>query len=261
MKKTFVSVLVALALMVSTGLAFAGEYSVYGKVESFTWKEYDGSSQILKESGPLYGLGVSSAFTPISQLKVRGKAEILGGQIDYEGQTQAGAPASTNVNHVAVRAEGTVGWQFPVDSGFAIEPSLGLGYRWWIRDINDSDTALGYVERWRSLYARAGVRGDYNYNISKGFTVFAEAGAKLPVYNSMTAELSKFGLSDIDLKPGKKASAFATVGVRYSVFTASVFYEGMRFSKSPAVDISSGLVAFQPESKADTYGINIGVAF
>jgi len=251
--------MVALALMVSTGLAFAGEYSVYGKVESFTWKEYDGSSQILKESGPLYGLGVSSAFNPMSQLKVRGKAEILGGQIDYEGQTQAGAPANTNVNHVAVKVEGTAGWQFPVEKDITVEPFLGLGYRWWIRDLNDSDTALGYVEKWRSLYTKAGVRGDYS--VSKDLSAFAEVGAKLPVYNSMTVELSKFGLSDIDLKPGKKASAFATVGVRYSLFTASVFYEGMRFSKSPMKDIGGGLAVFQPESKANIYGLNVGIAF
>jgi hypothetical protein len=88
MKKTFVSVLAALTFMVSTGLAFAGEYSVYGKVESFTWKEYDGSSQILKESVPLYELGVSSAGEPISQLKARRKDRDTRWSVDYEGQTQ-----------------------------------------------------------------------------------------------------------------------------------------------------------------------------
>jgi hypothetical protein len=40
-----------------------GDMEVYGLMESFTWREFDGGGQILKESGPRFGVGFAYAMS------------------------------------------------------------------------------------------------------------------------------------------------------------------------------------------------------
>ena len=92
--------------------------------------------------------------------------------------------------------------------------------------------------------------------------MFAEAGVKLPVYNENTAYVSSINYGpDITLHPGKQASYFAEIGIKLSRFQASVFYDGLKFSRSSAV--SNGVIvgAYQPKSTADIYGVKIGASF
>jgi hypothetical protein len=138
-------------------------------------------------------------------------------------------------------------------------PLYGVGYRWWLRDINNNDSAPGNLERWRSFYARAGARGDYIF--PGGQRIFTEAGALLPISNRNTADLSIAGPGNPTLKPGRRASLFAEAGLRISKFEAGVFYEGVRFPRSPAVDVGGGVSVVQPESKADIVGVKIGIVF
>jgi hypothetical protein len=86
----------------------------------------------------------------------------------------------------------------------------------------------------------------------------------LPISNKETAEdVGCFlgSCQDVDLEPGKETSYYAEAGVKYMMFKAVIFYEGLRFSESDAEPIGGGFAVLQPESEADIYGINLGWSF
>ena len=258
-------VIVALSMLTITGsmISFStpalaankGDvWDVYLKVESFTWKEFnDNGTQLLKESGPIYGIGFSGKSDTAKALTFKSKGEIFGGSIDYDGQTQAGDPVKTDTNYFGMKVEGDLGWKFMAAEKSSLEPFAGLGWRWWRRDIQSTDTAIGVEELWSSIYARLGIRGDLAF--SDKMKAFAEGGVKLPIYNQ-----NKVDIYAVTLEPGNEASIFAEAGLRWAMLKVSVFYEGMRFSKSDPVS-GSGVIVWQPESRADIYGVNVGVAF
>jgi hypothetical protein len=247
-------------------LAAAEGFYLYGVIESFTWQEFDDSdARLVKESGPLFGIGLAYSHEFEDKLTLTQKGEIFIGSVDYDGQTQTGEPVTSNVGYFGLTLEGDLGRKFKVSRSISLEPFGGLGLRWWLRDIKDGTTstgatAYGYTEGWSTFYGRLGVRGVVDY--PGGTQLFAEAGLKLPLYNENTAYLSDAGLgSDVTLHPGKSTSSFAEAGVQIDKFKAIIFYDGMRFSKSAVVDIGGGLGVYQPKSTADIYGVKIGSSF
>ncbi len=250
---SMLSVISSLGLF-STSANAAAESDVYLKVESFTWKEFDDNgSQLLEESGPIYGLGASAKSDIAELLIFKGKAELFGGSIDYDGQTQAGTPVKTDTNYLGIKIEGDLGWKFMIAEKSSFEPSAGLGLKWWIRDIQSTGSVTGYDEEWTSFYARLGVYGIHSFSDRQ--KVFAEAGVRLPLYNENKADI--FGVT---VKPGKEASFFAEAGLKWAMLKVSIFYEGMRFSKSDPVS-GVGIIVWQPESKADIFGLTVGMVF
>ncbi|GMT48115.1 MAG: hypothetical protein IEMM0007_1681 [bacterium] len=252
-------VVFSLCLFCKPAVAAANNADIYLKTEFFTWKEYDDSgSQLLKESGLISAMGASVRSDITELLVLRGRGELFGGTVDYDGQTQSGTPVKTDTNYAGFKIEGNLGWKFMVAEKSFLEPFAGLGYRWWQRDIQDTLYAAGYEETWWSFYARLGIHG--NHTFSEQLKAFAETGVKLPVSNRNKVDLSVIGLSTVTVEPGNKASVFAEAGLKWTRVKASLFYEGMRFSKSAPVAVSGGQV-WQPESKADMFGINVGMDF
>lgn len=276
--KYIVGMVAALGLFMTSPAFAAGleELYVYPSVQYFTWEELrDDGSRILKESGPLFGAGAAVKVDLYNKsLMLKGKGELFGGQVDYDGQTQTDPnpalselPVKSDVTYIGTKEELDLGWRFNVRR-VSVEPFAGLGHRWWIRDIHDSTAAdktpqrnpvrvSGATETWQTIYTRFGARADYL--ISDDWKLFGEAGAKYPVYNRNTADLQ--GGGDVTIKPGREVSAFAEASLKYRQFRTSLFYEGFRFSKSPVVPIGGNTVVFQPKSESDIFGISLGWAF
>lgn len=248
----------ALGFFCESAVAVTNETDIYFKIESFTWKEYeDGGSQLLKESGPIYGLGASTKLDIIKSLTLKFKSELFGESIEYDGQTWAGTPVKTYTDYFGFKVEGDIGRIFMMTEKSSLEPFAGLGYRWWLRDIQNSSNSIGYEETWWSSYARLGIRS--NHIFSDQLNAFAEAGVKFPMNTENEADLSVLGFSTVTLEPGNETSFFAEAGLKREKLKFSIFYEGMRFSKS---SLDNNYNAFyQPESKADIFGVNIGIVF
>lgn len=260
-KHSFIAAIVfvfGLGLFSEPAIAAATETDIYLKIESFTWKEYDSGSQLLKESGPIYGLGVSAKSDIAKSLTLKAKGELFGGSIDYDGQTQAGTPVKTDTDYFGFKGEVDGGWKIIEKEESSFEPFVGLGVRRWTRDIQSTGSVIGYEETWTSIYARLGIRGDHTY--PNKLKVFAEAAVKLPIDNENEIDWSSFGVGDVTVEPGNKASFFAEAGLKWKKFKSSIFYEGMRFSKSDIVTVS-GISIYQPESEADIFGANVGMSF
>ncbi len=279
--------LLLLAVMLASVPTFARaigleEFYIYPFVEGFVWKEFAGGKQLLKETGPLFGLGAAASIDLHNKaLILKAKSDIFGGQVDYDGQTQSividpstgleiptreSRPVKTNVNYVGLRLEGDIGWRFGA-AETTLEPFAGLGYRWWQRDLQGS-TAIdtngipfpvgGSTEDWQSVYTKFGLR--FDSTINPDTRLFAEAGGKYPFYTSNIS-------NSATIEPKGELSAFAELGLRYKWFRPSLFYEGFRWSASDQVFIgfvpgtSRRLFLFQPESESHIFGLNLGIAF
>ncbi len=253
------------SVSIAARAAFAGDADIYVAFDSFVWKEFDDDgSRLLKESGTLEGVGFSYQKEFSDHMTLNPKVELFGGNVDYYGSTQSGVPVTTTVNYFGVKLEGDLGRKFRMTKPFFLEPFGGLGLRAWSRDIHDAtvqngSSALGYMEEWITVHARLGLRG--GMDISQSTRFFMEGGVKLPLYNVNTAYLSSKGLGpDVTLHPGLQSSLFAEAGMRLNHFMGSVFYDGLRFSRSDNVAVSGGVV-FQPRSTADIVGLKLGIAF
>lgn len=264
--KQIVLLTFCLALLGTPAFAGVEEWYLYPSFQYFTWEEFSGGRRLLKEDGPQFGVGGGVRFDLYRKsllLKVNG--EMFGGEVDYDGQTQSGQPVKTDVIYFGTKLESDIGWRIPLAAG-SVEPFAGLGYRWWLRSIQDS-TAFqpdgtpfpvgGYTEVWHTLYTRLGLRG--NLAVDSDLSLFAEGGGKYPFLNRNMVDFP--GAGHVTIEPEPRWSAFAEIGARYGRFRPTLFYEGFRFGQSPAVPIGGGLALLQPQSDSDIFGINFGWAF
>lgn len=270
-------VALAVAALHARPSAAAGleELTVYPFVQYFTWEEFDrGGQRLLKESGPQYGAGTHVRVDLVGQqLYLQAKAELFGGEVNYDGMTQTNPqnpavseiPVNTDVTYFGTRLEADVAPHF--GSGHAgFEPFAGLGYRWWLRDLQDSVAADrnghlvgvgGYTEEWQTLYTKLGLRAFVAPEGNVRF--FAEGGAKYPLLVENRVDFSDSG--KLTLKPGKEWTPFAEVGARFNRFRASFYYEGFRYSESPPVSIGGGVYVVQPKTDSDIFGVTFGWCF
>jgi hypothetical protein len=228
----------------------------------YTWAENSGGKRLLKETGPLFSAGVSVGALLDSALTVKGRSEIFGGDIHYDGHTLPPneEPVQTAVHYVGVKEELDLGYR--VSYGEAdLEPFAGAGYRWWLRDLRDSTTesgtrVQGYTESWTTAYGRFGIRG--RYQLPSGPLLFAEGGAKYPFYTGNSVDFTDFGT--VTFHPGSRWSGFAELGTTVNQVRLTIFYEGFRFAPS-AFKLVGAQYFFQPESTSDIVGLRLGWAF
>jgi len=273
-KQWMIAIVLAFSCVMSARPSMAGEIDIYGAIESYTWKEFgDNDQRFLEESGALIGVGFAYWREFGNHVTVKPAAEIFGGTVDYDGQacnslTGVCFPSTTKVDYFGVKLAGDAGRRFRPGENSFVEPFGGLGVRIWERNIRDGKaangaTTSGYVEEWITLHARLGVRG--GQDLAPGKQLIAEAGVKLPLYNENTAYLSRKGLGpDVTMHPGKTPSFFAELGIKLNRFKGSLFYEGLRFSKSDEVTTTDGRYIYsswQPRSAADIYGVRLGASF
>jgi len=235
-------------------------------VEYFNWKEFVDDHRLLKESGPRFGIGwdYHAEFFD-KHLILKPRIEIIAGQVDYNGATQSDVHVSSDTDYYEGKAEFDIGWQVELSENFSVVPFGGVGLRGWYRKIHGATAsdgltrAAGYPEEWYSLYLKSGFRGVFSLN--ENLHLFVEAGGKFPVYNENKALFDESDLGpNVTFKTGNDLSWFIEAGLQYKSFKSSIYYDGMRFSKSD-IEYSHGMRYYQPKTKADMYGMRIGVIF
>ena len=140
--------------------AAAGDLRAYPFIHYFDYTEYDDNNVFLDgETGPLLGFGVSASGNS-GPHGLRGKFELAGGTVDYDGQTQSGIPHTTDTD--------TLLYRLGLDYEYAAVPErvtliLGGDYVAWDRDIQPNYNPLvggvvgGLLEEYRWWELRAGV--------------------------------------------------------------------------------------------------------
>ena len=242
-------------------------------VENFRWTEFSGGQRLLRETGPRLTLGLTldhllqgDPARPYA-MEVRGYV----GFIDYDGQTQAGISAKTDVDYFGVSAEVMAGIRLKEKTNMDLLGGLGMDT--WSRDIQDGvtatgSTAFGYQEDYFILYGKLGPGFLFQNGARRSYLQF---GIKYPFYTYERVYLSTIGFdSDVDLKPGKKISGFAKWKMNWGKETdktrlgASFYYDSFRFNASGSKTVSAAGALYsvhQPESRMDVLGARLECYF
>jgi hypothetical protein len=237
------------------------EFTPYLGGEYYNWQEFGASKRLLREEGALAKVGALACVVALPWT-LRGRAELLGGEVDYHGETQApqAQPVATEVDYFGTRTDLDLGYRFATGWGEA-EPFLGLGFRYWLRVLDDTRTsdgrnASGYTEWWQTGYTRLGARG--RWPLTPRSSLFLEGGAQYPFYAANSVDFSTTGWTTF--RPRGLWSGFAETGLYWQKIRLAFFYEGFRFARSPEVTVGN-MLYFQPDSSSEAFGLTVGWTF
>lgn len=253
----FICLAFATLISVSSLPAYADSMSIGAGVEYFTWKEYESVTgrELLKETGPRYYLALDSTREMGNHWIYGFHGRIYSASVDYDGELQNGTPIQTTTDYSGVSAEMDFTWPLASpDWGFR----YGLGFDVWRRHLLGNG---GYLERYYLAYGRIGA----SYQGDSGQNMYV--GVKLPLAVDERVDLTEYGYDVLKLKPQGDFSLFAQV--RYPInrhWRVDFHYDSYRFKKSADVEltsggISTGIFAHQPESRQDSFGVNLSYVF
>lgn len=233
---------------------------VYVQYQRWTWTEEDAAGRrLLKEEGPLLGLGVTHDWPLGRAMEIAERLEGFVGEVDYDGRTQLGDPVRTTTEYYGLTGELDARLRVPVNGDFDLLPFAGLGARAWLRRIdNTSRFSSGYDETWLTAYARAG--GRFEWRATGRLHLFASAALRIPLYNRARYSLSFDGGDDhVTVEPGRETTVAAEAGATVGSAHVAVFYEQLKFSRSDSESVPPFEV-FQPESEGRLIGLKLGIA-
>ncbi len=248
--------------------ADAPQASVQFGPQSFHWREFDDNGErLLQETGARISAG--AAFDNFRRegsgvlYSVNGRIYL--GNVDYDGQTQSGIPATADVTYFGLNIEAQGGYRFGRRLGLDVFGGLGIDD--WVRSINDGRTTTGtvvygYDEYYTILYGKAGLGF---FQLLDGWRYMLQGGVKMPLFTSEYVDLG----SGLDLEPGLKPSTFANLQFdfgsgRHDRFGVALYYDSYRFSQSDPEWLTYGgstELVVQPRSHMDVYGLRLSYYF
>ena len=245
-------VLGAAALLPSIARA---ELTLSGGVDYFYWKET--TVPEVKETGPLYGLGVAYTQNRDAGALFAYRGKLWGGSVNYDGSTLfGGTPVKSTSNYTGLSNELQVRWRKPGKPGGNLDGVLGAGLDVWRRGLSSvqkEDYAIGYLR----LGVESGTDDFSKWSVSLGF--------KYPIWTYENAHFDQIGFdSNPILHPGKEISPFGSLGYRLTSNLQIVgYYDGFRFSRSATVqtnEVAMGrgpTTLVQPASTMSVFGIRV----
>lgn len=238
----------------------------YATAQSFVWEEFLNGDKLLKEDGPIIGIGGEIQLNLGESFIFIGQAEFFGGDVDYDGSVQEAdgtlTPTKSTTTYRGGSIAGKIGTPIALGKSAELIPHIGLGARIWERTLDTSydDRYIGdngYIEDWAMLHGTLGAT--ISFPLGEKFTGFATAELRLPLDTTETVDLSNVGGDDdVDLEPEANLSFFAEAGIARGMFFASLYIETLDFDES---DIDSSGQYLQPDSEATLIGGRAGVRF
>jgi hypothetical protein len=223
----------------------------YTREEYFHWNERFGGADFVNEYGLLMTIGYQKQFGP-----ERFRAELFGGSMNYVGGAQFGdgtsEPLWSTTGYLGVRGEYDL--VFEPDWWPRVDFVLGLGTRFWFRDLRDGTTpsgapVSGYQETWWTIYPYLGVETRRTPGGGPELYSSARIGCTVVTYEHVT-------WMDAVLYPKPGLIGQAEIGFRTDRFFCAAFSETMTWRQSA---VSRG--ALQPESFFTTVGVKAGLTF
>lgn len=236
----------------------AGQYAAslvestwYTREEYFHWREKFGGEDFVNEYGLLLTLGYQRRVGP-----ERYRAELFGGTMHYDGGAQfddgTSEPLESKTGYLGLRGE----YDFLIEPDWLPKTSLliGLGTRFWFRDLRDGVTesgvpVVGYQEMWWTIYPYLGL--ETRRVVAQGPELFVSSRIGC---TAMTYEHATF--FDAVLYPKTGLTGQLEAGFRGQHFFCSAISEVFAWRQSA---IARG--ALQPESTLFTVGLRAGVNF
>lgn len=229
------------------------EWTVFGDVEHFRWKE--DTSPRVTETGPMLGLGLRWRQDRAAGLNIGVESRVYGGSVDYEGSLLfSGTPITGTTQYGGWRNELQGIYRFP---GSPAEVVLGAGYDYWNRQLTPDQH-----EEYNVAYVRFGVQADRR--APTGW--FGGGGIKVPFFVDENAHFPEIGfVPNTHLRPKGQASLYAELGYRFAAqWSLAGYYDSYRFDASDPVLVTDGATTeafFQPKSAVDSFGLRLRYSF
>lgn len=229
------------------------ESTWYFRQDAFYWNERSDGVDFVNEAGPLSTLGYLHRYG-----QERFRLELFGGSVSYDGGAQFDDGwvepyhESFGTNYLGLRGEYDL--LVEPDAWTRMRLLLGIGTRFWIRDLRDAYTpsgfpVAGYQETWWTFYPYIGLESkDSN---EAGLQMFGSV--RLGVTPLTYQHATYF---DTALYPRCGLTGRAELGVHYRALYVSAVVEAMTWGESADVRGS-----FQPESRMLTLGGQMGYRF
>lgn len=124
---------------------------------NFDMREFDEQGErLVRESGLLYGINADFGLRG-KQIEIRLGAAYYGGEVDYDGQTQANVPINSSTRERIVDVSLMLVYHLPSVAVPALSLYGGPGYRSWRREIQPVGTVSGLDESYRWWKFQAGM--------------------------------------------------------------------------------------------------------
>ncbi len=227
------------------------ESTWYTREEYFHWNERFDRVDLVNESGLLITLGYQKRVG-----MERFRAELFGGTMDYVGGAQFDdgtiEPLSSKTGYLGLRGE----YDFVFEPDWWPNASLlvGIGSRFWFRDLKDGATesgvpVTGYQETWWTIYPYLGLETRRKVLTELEFYGSSRLGA-----TPLTYEHATWG--DAVLYPRCGMTGQLEAGLRGQHLFCAAVSEVLTWRQSPP---ARGVL--QPDSMLFTVGLKAGVNF
>jgi hypothetical protein len=224
----------------------------YVGMEYLHWNERVDGQDFVNESGAFYTIG----YTHRLGIE-RYRAELFGGDIHYSGFTQGGDtapdPLSSNTGYLGLSGQYELVLA-PPSWGNQGAVLVGLGTRFWIRDLHDGTSfsgyqVYGYDEIWWTMYPFIGLES--SRPTGSGWNVFSDVrcGPTCLTYQDVS-------INTRPLWPKTGVYAQGEAGIKTDHFHIEAYCEFMDWEQSSVVEGS-----FQPRSTMYGLGARTGVTF
>ena len=230
------------------------ESTWYYRLDAFYWNERVDGVDFVNESGPISTIGYQHRNGP-----ERYRIELFGGTVSYDGSAQFDDGTvepyheSFGTNYLGVRAEYDLLFEPP--SWTRARFLIGVGTRFWIRDLKDAVTpsgaqVSGYTEEWWTFYPYIGLETKPSPDaVGPAFYGSVRFGI-----TPLTHQYATY--FDTALYPRCGLTGQSELGVRYRQFAAGAFLEAFTWGESAIVRDS-----FQPASRMLTIGGKLSYTF
>ena len=231
------------------------ESTWYTRIDYFHWNERQDGMDLVNEYGTLFTLGY------MRRVGIeRFHAALFGATMRYKGFGEGVDDDDNLILEPLTSATGYMGALAEYD--LHIEPDswptlslfVGIGTRFWIRDLKDGTTDLGspvlsYQETWWTIYPYLGL--EKKRSLSGGFEFYYAGRIGC---TAMTYQHATWG--DVALYPKPGLTGQLECGMRGRSAFISVFTEVMSWRQSDIVDNW-----LQPNSQLFTIGLKTGFCF
>ena len=256
MRYTISAAILATVLNVDVGLA--SDFKAYPVIHYFDYTEYDDDGSFLDgETGHILGFGLSLAETK-DQHGLRGRFELAGGTVDYDGETNTGIPHQTETD--------TLLFRWGLDYEYHARPDrltlfAGADYVGWDRDILPAYNPLvgglvgGLYEEYRWWELHVGIdavvyhRNRHTWSARAETLYIADPKLTIPDLADLTLDLGSEPGFRLTGRYLHESPDDWSVGVE-------VYWEEWEFGRSSTVTVGPFTV-FEPRSETSHRGARL----
>jgi len=230
----------------------------------FDYTEFSTTDEVLnRELGWLPGLELKLSHTITSDWLIGIHSAYYQGTVDYTGQTQSGAPHTTDTETKLLRFGGRIKKGIYKN----IHLFVGVQLHQWNRNIRDNNNVSGLDETYKWLEYSIGLNSDLF--ISQNDILNLEAGFLIIRNGTLDVDLSRIdlGTTRLDLGDGTGArlnlswKRISTNNIHYGL---SLFVEGWNFGRSntkPTQGGASSVFVTEPRSETRNIGLKFNIEY